>query len=402
MTPLALAWANLAHKRTRSAIAAAGVAFAVVLIFMEIGLYGGVERTATMLFDKLRFDLILVSSEYLDLSRPAGIPRDRLAQARSAEGVEDVIPVSIGVGLWRQPTAKSWPWQSPRPSGTVSSISILAVPPAQTPRAFTTGVKGAFSSPARADDAGERIAQLDAFLFDRRSRPEFGTLAELQSEGAVVRLNGRQAIVAGEFELGAGFSWNGMILCGEETFYRYMPVSNDTVNFGLIQLLPGSDPVRAGEELAAKLPADVQIYTREQIDNSERRYWMKFTSIGQFLLVAVVLAVVVGVIFVYQMMAADIRNMLPEYATVKALGYRPGYLSLVVLWQALLLAALGFMPGLAVAAVLYEGARSVGGIPTQMTLATVAGVSILTATMCLSSGLLAVRRVHSADPADLF
>ena len=80
-----------------------------------------------------------------------------------------------------------------------------------------------------------------------------------------------------------------------------------------------------------------------------------------------VLAVVVGVIFVYQMMAADIRNMLPEYATVKALGYRPPYLTGVVLWQAVLLAIFGYVPGFLAALGLYAAARKCGGIPTGMT-----------------------------------
>ena len=174
------------------------------------------------------------------------------------------------------------------------------------------------------------------------------------------------------------------------------------VNFGLIQLQPQADLERARRELTALLPGDVLVLTRAQIEAQERRYWMKFTSIGQFLLVAVILAVVVGIIFVYQMMAADIRNMLPEYATVKALGYKPGYLTMVVLWQALLLAAMGYLPGFMIAIGLYEVARSVGGIPTQMTFTTIAAVLLLTVSMCLASGLLAVRRVQTADPADLF
>src|SRR5690242_8131513 len=55
MNPLRLAWANLVHKRTRTLLAAAGVAFAVVLVFMELGMLGGVGRTATMLYDNLQF-----------------------------------------------------------------------------------------------------------------------------------------------------------------------------------------------------------------------------------------------------------------------------------------------------------------------------------------------------------
>ena len=115
-----------------------------------------------------------------------------------------------------------------------------------------------------------------------------------------------------------------------------------------------------------------------------------------------ILAVVVGIIFVYQMMAADIRNMLPEYATVKALGYRPPYLTGVVLWQAVLLAGFGYLPGFLTALGLYSVARKFGGIPTGMTVEVAVGVLVLTCGMCLASGLLAVRKVHSADPADLF
>ena len=146
----------------------------------------------------------------------------------------------------------------------------------------------------------------------------------------------------------------------------------------------------------------MKIYTRDEINAEERRYWLRLTSVGQFLLVAVVLAVVVGVIFVYQMMAADIRNMLPEYATVKALGYRPPYLTGVVLWQAVLLALFGFVPGFVAALGLYRVATNYGGIPTGMTWEVAAGVLVLTLGMCLASGMLAVRKVHSADPADLF
>jgi putative ABC transport system permease protein len=126
------------------------------------------------------------------------------------------------------------------------------------------------------------------------------------------------------------------------------------------------------------------------------------TSVGQFLLVAVILAVVVGVIFVYQMMATDIRNMLPEYATVKALGYAPRYLTAVVLWQAVLLALLGFVPGFIASIALYSAARTWGGIPTGMTPEVAGGVLVLTCAMCLVSGFLALRKVRTADPADLF
>lgn len=406
MTPLLLAWANLSHKRARTAIASGGVAFAVILIFMEIGLLGGVGRTATMLYDNMIFDLLLTSSEYLDMSRPGDFPRARLAQARAADGVADTIPISFGVGGWRLPPRSGLLGRMP--GGGVMSINLIAAPPDRIDRAFRVGPGQVFPSPEDARTCAARLGRLDSFLIDRRSKSEFGDADSLMAAdpdgttGIPVRFNGQRVAVVGHFDLGTGFSWNGMLMSSEETFTRVMMRPADDVNFGLIQLRSGTDPVAVQDELRRVLPSDVKLFTREEINASERNYWLRLTSIGQFLVVAVILAVVVGIIFVYQMMAADIRNMLPEFATVKALGYPPKYLTYVVLCQAASLAVLGYVPGLVAAFALFTAARVWGGIPAGMSVDVAVGVLVLTFGMCLASGLLAVRKVHAADPADLF
>ncbi len=409
MSPAGLAWRNLAHKRGRTAVAAAGVAFAVVLVFMELGLYGGVSHTATMLYDALRFDLLLVSTEYVDVSRTGDFPRARLAQARAAAGVRDALPVSLGVGAWRMPARHDLLGRTV-PAGGTRSMNVLGTPPDRLADVFATDRGRGFRSREAAARAAAALGGPDATLFDVRSKPEFGTLATLLAvppggdpdTGTALRFNGRRVAVVGGFELGTGFSWNAMLLTGEETFSHLTFRPADRVNFGLVTLDPAADPAAAAAGLRAVLPPDTQVLTRAEMEAREGRQWMRLTSIGQFLLVAVVLAVVVGVIFVYQMMAADIRAMLPEYATVKALGYRPPFLTGVVLAQAAFLAVLGYVPGLAAAFGLYAVARTVGGIPTEMTAARAAAVLALTGGMCLASGALAVRKVHAADPADLF
>src|SRR6476659_9393783 len=85
-----LAWHSLIHNWVRTLIAATGVAFAVLLLFLQLGFYGAVGRTATMLFDHLRFDLVIASSEHQDLTRVRDFPRGRLAQARAVPGVAAV------------------------------------------------------------------------------------------------------------------------------------------------------------------------------------------------------------------------------------------------------------------------------------------------------------------------
>ncbi|MBX9622281.1 MAG: hypothetical protein K2X82_00550 [Gemmataceae bacterium] len=411
MSPLGLAWRNLLHKAARTAVAAAGVAFAVVLVFMELGLLDGVGRTAGVLYDSLRFDLILTSSEYLDVARTGDLPRGRLAQARAADGVADVQPLSLAVGSWRQPARRTLLGEVV-PAGGTRSINILGAPPDRLAEVFAVGPGRVFASADDARAEGRALGRLDTVLFDVRSKPEFGTFDQLtgipvsgsgdEGDRAAVRFNGRRVEVVGRFRLGTGFSWNGMILTGEETFGRLSPQRPGRVTFGLVTVTPGADIGEVQRALRATLPPDVQVLTRGEMAARERRYWLRLTSVGQFLLMAVVLAVAVGVIFVYQMMAADIRAMLPEYATVKALGYRPAYLTRAVLWQAMLLAGFGFVPGFAASLGLYAAARAVGGIPVYMTPDRAAIVLALTAGMCLASGLLALRKVHTADPADLF
>jgi putative ABC transport system permease protein len=74
----------------------------------------------------------------------------------------------------------------------------------------------------------------------------------------------------------------------------------------------------------------------------------------------------------------------------------------VVLAKALLLALLGFLPGLVLALAFYKLTRDVGSVPVAMTSVRAISVLGLTFVMCMCSGLLAVRKAHTADPADLF
>jgi putative ABC transport system permease protein len=110
----------------------------------------------------------------------------------------------------------------------------------------------------------------------------------------------------------------------------------------------------------------------------------------------------VGAVIVYQILYADVSDHLSEYATLKAIGYPDRVLSLVVLKQALILSALSFPVGFVLAQVLYAVARQATGLPIVMTATRAATVLALTMIMCAGSGLVATRRLRSADPADVF
>src|SRR5260370_32859255 len=102
-----LAWKNVAHNKLRAATSLAGVGFAVLLIFMQLGFYDACFRSSTMVFDQLDFDIALVSPQYVHLRAAGAFPRQRLYQAKGVPGVASAAPFFIGNGTWRNPQNQS-------------------------------------------------------------------------------------------------------------------------------------------------------------------------------------------------------------------------------------------------------------------------------------------------------
>jgi putative ABC transport system permease protein len=363
---------------------------------MQLGFLGAVVRTATQLYDHLDFDLLLVSSEYATLRNPGTLPRGRLALAREANGVETVLPLGVSRGLWHGPHSGDHSLPPRR-----SVIFMLGVDPATLGQAFVDPDRFLFRSSGDLASARSGLSRAGTILVDRTSRSEFGTL-EQRRPGSTTEMNNTVVDIVGEFEIGTGFDYNGVLLTSEDTFQSLTGRPGSEVSFGLVKLVPGTNPEQARQAVQDAVGPTVRVLTREQLNQSECDYWVKQTSVGQFFGLGVVVAFIVGAIFVYQMIAGEIRSRLPALATAKALGYSNLYLAGVVLSKVLLLALMGFFPGLVLALAFYKLTHDVASIPIGMTLDRAAIVFGLTFLMCLCSGLLAVRRLHSADPADLF
>jgi putative ABC transport system permease protein len=394
MSAFALAGLNLLHQRIRTLISLAGVAFAALLIFSQLGFLGAVDQTATLLFDKLDFDLLLTSREYLNLNTPEGFPRLRLAQANAVAGVESVRPFSVSLGLWRGPYPQSI--RDPRRW----NILVMGVRPEFLHLVFKNAGQEIFRDEEELAAFETALTRPNAVLIDRRSWPDYGSPKDLRP-GVLVELNESRLEMAGNFEIGTGFGYNGLILTSETTIDQVGGIIPRHVTFGLVKLRPGANGEEVKNRLNEILP-DARAYTRDDINAKESEYWVQETAVGRFFTLGVAVALLVGVIFVYQMIAADIQTHLSEYATIKAIGYRNGYLFRVILWQACLLAIVGFLPGLLASEGIYEWTREAARIPINMTTNRAVFVFILTVGMCLCSGLLAIRKLRSADPADLF
>ncbi len=380
-----LAWRNLLHHKVRTTLAVTGVALAVVLMFMQLGFLGAVQATATLVYDALDFDLVIRSPNYLHLADARSFPRNRLAQAAGLEQVQWIAPFYADVTQWRNPR-----------DGTPRAILALGVAPGDH----------VFTLPEI--DRQRQPLHVDQFvLIDRRSRREFGPMDGRQfgdgDVGVEAELARSRVRIVGHYALGSGLAADGAVVMSDRGFARAMPGrSIDEVSLGLVKLIPGADADDAAARLRGMLPDDVEVLTRHQVRQFELDRWVNQTSLGVIFQLGVALAMVVGTAIVYQVLVSDVARHIAEYATLKALGYRFGYLAGVVLQQALTLAVAGFVPGLLVSLALYALTGYLANVPLNMTLMRVAIVFGLTLAMCAASGWGALRKMRTADPADLF
>ncbi len=115
-----------------------------------------------------------------------------------------------------------------------------------------------------------------------------------------------------------------------------------------------------------------------------------------------VMGFLVGVVIVYQVLHGDVSDHLPQYATLKAMGYSNGFLLATLAQESLILALLGYGPGLGLSMFLYQKTAQATALPLFMPWERAVGVLLATIVMCLTSAAIASRKLLSADPAEIF
>jgi putative ABC transport system permease protein len=378
-----LAWLQLRREKVRLAVAVAGVAFAVVLIMMQLGFQDALFRSAVTVHQHLNGDVFLINPHAPMLALPKTFPRRRLYQALGFEGVDWVSAVYTVLTPWQNPV-----------TGKTRDIYVIGIDPA----------KDVLDLPEVAAHR-DQIRYPDFVLYDEQSRPEYGPIAERVKAGEEVttELNRRGVVVKGLFRLGTSFGIDGSVITSDLNLFRVRPdMVPGTPTIGVIHLQPGRDPRAVRAALATALPNDVTVLTKQEYMDREIHYWATNTPIGYVFTFGVAIGLVVGSIIVYQILFADVSDHLAEYATLKAMGYANRYLVGVVMMEAVILAVIGFLPGLAVCGWLYGLTRSATMLPMEITVGRSVFVLGLTVAMCWISGLMAMRKLRAADPADVF
>jgi putative ABC transport system permease protein len=380
---LPLGWLQLRHRPVRLMVALSGIAFAVLLVMMQVGFRSALFESAVRFHERFDYDIALFSPDSVFIVRPQPFSIRRLYQTTGFESVRDVTPVYIFPAVWKNP------WNTKR-----RSINTVGFQPSDALLALDGF-----------DETGTPLHRQDVVLFDRASRPEFGPVAEAIEAGkrVVTEINDREIEVVGLFEMGPSFGIDGTVIMSDDNWLRLFPDRpRDDIQLGLIRLHEGEDPDRVRDALDVYLPDDVLVLTKNQFVQRERDYWNSTTPIGYFFAFGAIMGFVVGAIIVYQILFADVSEHLHEYATLRAVGYRNRFVSGIVLQQAVILAVFGYLPGLAVAHWLYGKAAAATHLPLNLSPERALAVFVMTLGMCAVSGLMAVRKVRRIDPAEVF
>ncbi|MDZ8105393.1 MAG: ABC transporter permease DevC [Nostoc sp. DedQUE12a] len=378
-----LGWLQLSKEKGRLLVALSGIAFADVLMFMQLGFQSALYDSNTKLSRTLNADIVLVSPQARNTQNLSTFSRRRLYQAKDIPGVKSAQAFYSNTITWKHPETRK-----------ETSMQVIGFKPEQP----------ALNLP-EVNQQLNKIKLPDRILFDRNSRGSYKDAIAQVEQGKIVttEIERRTVTITGLFTLGASFGADGILIGSDQTFLHFFPRREAaSINLGLIKLQPGYEPKQVATVLNSHLPNDVRVLTKEEYIEFEQSYWQKESPIGFIFGLGTAMAFVVGVVIVYQVLSTDVNSHLKEYATFKAMGYRNQYLLTVVFEEAIILAFFGFIPGFILPIGLYNLAAKATALPILMTSARAMLVLILTIIMCGISGAIATRRLQSADPADMF
>ncbi|MER2514104.1 MAG: ABC transporter permease DevC [Nitrosomonas ureae] len=380
--PARLAWRQLVFDRTKLVAATCGVLFACVLVFMQLGFKDSLYASAASAPVKLDGDLFLMHKQSEAMWRPVRFKRSELMRVLGNPAVTEAYPLYLGLAPLKNIQTQ-----------TKRTLMVYGFDPDSL----------IFNVDAVKNKHTE-LRLKDTVLFDEYSRPEFGPMRQLLDAGEnVTEINDYKITIIGLFQLGVSFAADGNIITSDLNFMRIFPRRNlDDIDMGVIRLNSGASVERAQAELKNHLNEFVNVFTYEELLHYEKDYWANTAPIGFIFGFGTVMGWVVGLVIVYQILFTDIVNHRNEFATLKAMGYEHGYFVRVVFASSFFLAVLGFIPGYLLSLGLYNLAESQMYMPMPMLISKIITVFMFILSMCFMAGLLAIRKLKDANPADMF
>jgi putative ABC transport system permease protein len=377
-----IGWLQLSHSKTKLSAAVAGVAFANILVFVQLGILGALNGSSIAPYALFNADIMISSEDTNTLTDGSNLSRQRMFQALGVAGVAQASSLYIANLEWQQE------------NGGTSNLQTFGIDPDAAQ----------FLSP----DIAPKLDMLrlpNTLLIDEETRGaskgQFNDVS--QSNPLDFELNGTAVRAIDLIKIGGGFTADGSLFASDQTFLTLFPKRiAGAPNHILIKVVSGLSPDVVVERLRKVLPSDsVLVRTMKDAAFADLKYQTTVRPTGVIFGFGVLIGILVGIVIVYQVLATDVSDHLKEYATFKAMGYDQGFFLGIVFEEALILAIFGFIPGVILSTLLYFGLASATGLPVEMDIGRAISVFFGTLIACSISGAIATRRLAGADPADL-
>ena len=382
---LPLAWLQLKRQPVKYLVAIAGIGFAALLMYMQIGFQSGLLTSSTTFYAALDADLVLISPKTVSSGSFSQFPQSQLFRANGYEEVDTVIPMYV-TNIVAQELGGKKP----------TSLRIIGYDPDVTA--------------LNVDAINEQSTDLKITgyaLFDTEGNRRTGPVAQAIEENGYQFLtlyNLSQTFrTVGLFGLGSTFAADSNIVTSSGTAIQLADQLNfGEISLGLIKVKNKKSIPEVQRNLKELYDGEIQVLTKDELIAQEQNYWNTSSSFGVVFGFGTFMGVIVGGVMVYQVLYTDVTDHLKEYATLKAMGFSNQFILGIVIQEAILLGVSSFIPSTLVSAGMYAFLTSASGISIQMTHQKIGLVGALTVGICAASAAIAVNKLRDADPASVF
>ena len=384
-----IAWLQLRYQKGQTVAAILGIAFTTILLFMQIGFRSVFLESLVQLPSSFQSEVFLMSTSSVTVLTPVTFSERRLYQALAFPEVESVTPIYLTRTLLKNPNNKSI---------FLRQIQVIAFP-----------LKSQIIDLPGLEENLDKLKVDNVVLLDEQSRPEFTPLISKFKENgkliteAITLSSVREKVeIGGLFQLGANTTFNSTLITSETSFLGIFGRNRSEIDVGLIHVKPEVNIQQLLSRMESYFPEDVQILSKADWIAKEKDFYENSTPIGLIFRFGLIGAIAVGSIILYQILYQKISIFIKEYATLKALGYSHNSLVKIVLEESLILAILGYIPGLILSFMMYDVLAEATSLKFVMTLEVAIAVLLSTCLICFISGLISVRKLKEADPAEIF
>ena len=371
---VSLARKNLLHDRLRFAITVAGVAFAVTLVLVQVGLFMGLLGKATVTIEHASADIWVTSRETPNVDFAHTFPETTVLRVRGVPGVEradNLLIQFMNIML---------------PSGAEEGCLVYALEDFEY-----------WNLPWNVQQADVRdLKRGDFILMDRSAERRFGPFAVGEHREIV----GRRFKIIGTTQEAASFTTAPIVFMDFGKAQERLETLRGKTHYVLVRLAAGAEAASVAAAIRRVAPYN-DVYTRDEWAPRSRRYWVVSTGLGMNMGITVFLGVLVGIVVVAQTLYTSAVEHVKEFGTVKAIGGSNRDIYRILGEQALIAAVVGFSIGAAIS----YGMRPLMAklyLNVLLTPGFAATVFAGTLVMCLGAAMLSFRRVASIDPALVF